>query len=387
MMITNRKISNQTQSSLGSLRHQSGVYTLVIASILIAATTLAVRGVTRSSILETRITANEVRIKEVGHAAEATLDWAIAWYMENEPTWVGDPTDLSVPEEFVLTGMPAITSASSGSYTGGAVFRRIPIDPAVPETELANGYVLIIATATASSDSAVTATVRQYVHDNLLLANPDFDAPPLVLEGCISGITGTPDIDPGPPPSTAIATADDDTGNACIDLGHLNVNGGDIEDNSFTPGTLWSQIFNDISKDDMRAISDAENAAGIANTDSDRTVIWVDDSGNYNPSDLAAGKVLGSPENPVIVIFSETAVCPKANGGMKVYGIVYFDTTCEDANGWGGLKVVGTVAVKGDLKDGSANSLIQNWNDFGGDDPYNLKTPWIARVPGSWRDF
>ena len=47
-----------------SLHRQKGVYTILVAAILIGVSMLAIRGVTRSAIVETRMASNDVQMKD-----------------------------------------------------------------------------------------------------------------------------------------------------------------------------------------------------------------------------------------------------------------------------------------------------------------------------------
>ena len=353
------QVSGNSKFSLRA--RQAGVVTLVVSLLLVGASMLALRGVSRASVMEVKMTSNEQQANEALFAAEAALDYGLAWYVQKEPAWTVSGTDeVGAPDVVVPT-----TAASNGdTYTSTVTYTR-----AIARKD----FILITATATAASNAAVTATVRQWVHSNLLLPDPSYTGPPMLIDGCLDPTTGTPDIFPGGAGTTAVATSQPPD---CIDQGFLDYNGGAEQHSAFT-GDIWDQMFR-VSRADMKATADAEVAAGVA--DADRTVVWVTSSANYHQS-------WGSPSKPVVVIFAPSANCPKTNGSPVFYGVVFMDSPCSWANGWGGTEIFGTLAVNGDMTKITSNSEITDWGMVGSGDLTELKLNWVARIPGSWRDY
>jgi hypothetical protein len=238
----------------------------------------------------------------------------------------------------------------------------------------ASEFVQVTATATAASNASVTATVRQYVRTNSLLQNPDLDdVAPLLIDGCMSNVTGTPDLVPKAAGEVSVAT-----GQAadCLEQGSLGYNGGVEAYGAFT-GDIWDHTFPK-SRTEMKAIADAEVAAGVA--DADRTVIWVSSTNPYHKS-------WGSPSHPVILIFDAAANCPNINGGPTVYGMVFFDSDCT-ANGFGGFTTYGGIVVNGDIDGMNANVDMSHWTHAGAPvAPDHFKVSVAPIVMGSWHDF
>ena len=339
---------------------QAGVYTLMISLVLVGASMLAIRGLTKSSLLETRITSNEQVTLEVSHAADAMLNYGLAWYTENEPVWT---TAGGVSTGAPAGAIPAVAASNGDTYNGVVTYTRA-----------SSAYVLVTATATATGNSAITATVRQYIHSNLLIGDPNFSPAPLTLDGCTWGNTGSPDLYPGPE-NIAIQTS---TPADCLDQGHIGYNGGtEGYDTVFKDGDIWNYFFT-ISRAEMKAIADQEVADGV--DAADRSVVWVTSTSNYHTS-------WGSPTNPVILVFAPSADCPKVNGNPTIYGVVFVDSPCDGTNGWGGTEVFGSVAINGSMKKLNANTEITHWGNVSNTDISNLKLDWVARIPGSWRDF
>lgn len=74
---------NTTQKSICSPRQQRGIASLMVALVLLVATTLMVLFTARSSFMEQRISGNEVRSKQAMQAAQAGLDQALAYMGED----------------------------------------------------------------------------------------------------------------------------------------------------------------------------------------------------------------------------------------------------------------------------------------------------------------
>ena len=88
----------------------------------------------------------------------------------------------------------------------------------------------------------------------------------------------------------------------------------------------------------------------------------------------------------MIVVFDAAANCPKINGGPTFYGIVFIDSDCSMANGFGGTTVYGSVAVNGNIDKFNANTDLFHWNNTGVSTPTNLKPGVAPRMMGTWSD-
>lgn len=344
---------------------QRGYFALLTAALLIAACLLAIRGVANGSMLEVKVTTNDQSAMETTHAAEAAWEYGLAWYTETEPVWATNPSDPNLQQGVPDTAPPSVAASNGDFYNTTVAYSR-----SVTQTD----FVLITATATAVSNPSITATVAQYVHTNYLLNYPGISLAPLSIEGCLSNVNGTPDIYVDTAGNTAVRTS---TPPDCLAEGHLDYNGG-VEDYEAWSGDLWDDIFT-ISRMEMKAIADAEVAAGVP--DAERTVVWMTDPSPYHES-------WGSPTNPVILVFAPEANCPHTNGNPTHYGVIFVDSDCNDgAHGWGGTEVFGGVAVNGDIGKYNSNTEITGWSGVPDGDDRTLKADWVARIPGSWRDF
>lgn len=396
-------------------KQQRGVYTIVVSVLIVAVSMLALRGVTKSAVVEERIATNEEEFKEVMHAAEAALDYGIAMYAKQDPTW-NLPTTGTIEWGVANPAPPVVAYTNDDgnakrSYTASVRYERDNTNA------LSEGYVEIIAIAASTTNAEVTATVRQYVHDNYILGDPGFGTAPLMVKGCLTNVTGTPDLFVDNDFDDGIISLQNSS-STCVDPGHAEVyypgdpdnlgNPGQSNPNSqgfdeITPtedsigyannptGDLWEYVFSpSMTRTEVKKQA-LEQEQDLAR--GQRTIMWIDygnteylSSNNFSNSNNG-----GSPSAPVIIVFSDTwqtaGQCPGFQGNIDVYGIIFVDADCPDGNGWGNLTVYGSVAINGDLNQPNAQTNYVNAGGLFANDGATLKSDWVARIPGSWRDF
>lgn len=350
---------------------QRGVTTLVISMVLMLAITILVLAVARTGLMEQRMFSNEYRSKEAAEAAEAGLEYGIAWLGNGTiPVWT-----LAAGEETAVPGAvpPPIIAGNGDQYNLSITYTRPPANPR---------YVEVTATAAAASDASSTATSRQHVYRKTALSTNGTNAPPLLLDGCMSGVTGSPDIYPegftAGSVGTAIVTSQPTVTGAvtCLDLGGMSVNGGSSNHNAFTPGQLWEYMF-DISRAELQALADAEVAAGVA--DADRSFIWVTSSASFNGD-------WGSPAHPVVLVFASSSGCPTMDGN-DIYGVVFHDGGCGANADWDDLTVYGSLAINGDITSLISNSEFRHWTEGGGSGLMPQPGVSAPKLLGTWHDF
>ena len=111
---------------------------------------------------------------------------------------------------------------------------------------------------------------------------------------------------------------------------------------------VWRGLFGDTQEAQLQAWSDAQAHSGLhTGTVPSRSVYWID-----SPADW--GQSLGSPEAPVLLVFSAQACatrCPRLLAGVQIHGTVYLDANCDDRKlqGWQGARIDGLLAVEGGL--------------------------------------
>ncbi len=369
-----------TFSNFKSKARQQGAATLLVVTMLALAMTVISLTTARTGIMEQQIVGNDLRAREAFEAANAGIEYGIA-YLTNDSaysnykrlTWTNsDGNQSSLPN----TASENITLGDF-SYMLNVTYQR----------ELKSSYIKVLSIATETHDNTITATNEQYV-------KVQFNAPPLVIDGCLDGVVGGPDLYIGTrADSIAVGTSNssanqgvwgdgNDADNPCLKQGHLNAHGGQPVGALFPPGKAWEYIFGTTTREQIKARADAEVAARIA--DSDRNYVWVSDSGNYHTS-------WGSPTHPVILVFDAAADCPRINGSPTIYGIVFVDAPCS-ANGWGGAAIYGSVVINGNVSKLNANTAIHDWTDASGTvkslgNSFSFINDGIYKIPGTWKDF
>ena len=186
-------------------RRERGMATLLATTLLLVVAILGSLAVSRAVFFEQKVAASDLRNKEVYASAISGLDYAVRWMLDNVEVWAGTsaaPTALADTQQ----GVDGYTH--SLSYT---LLTPSGADPAV---------VQVTSVATATGDTQVTKTVKVKVIKSSLFTPSVITGPPLLVEECAGGVTGTPDIFPGN--GLAIGTVKGST--SCIGPGHFSVN-------------------------------------------------------------------------------------------------------------------------------------------------------------------
>jgi Tfp pilus assembly protein PilX len=398
-------------TNISKTRQQGGAALLVVAvlAIVMAAMTLTTTNV---GVMEQRIVGNDLRAKEAREAAEAGLEYGMAWAAKNSIPWpTTGPKTLSCPGGTGCPTLPTVTGSSTGENYSvmSLVYKKTSSSP---------DFIEITATAAGTNDATITATTQSYIQQFGPLFSPNAPTPPpWVVAGCIeTAPTGTPDTyvrsTTGLAVITGSPTYDPSNPSACLPQGHLDVsawndaNGDGVMQSgevgasttfnrgqfSGCPSTncAWNQVFN-------MPLSEAKAAAATAGHEYSRSnipggpassapsIYVINES---NPINSPA--VIGGPQKPVVLIIPSAYGCPKFNGGITIYGIVYYEsTTACEANGWGGAKIYGSVIWEGDVDKPTANSEFIE-TDYGGESNLNAAFNFVdaaTRIPGTWKDF
>lgn len=347
----------------------AGAATLLMSLIILLSLTVIAMTGGKSARMEQMVSANEYRALEAFHGAEAGLEYGIRWLASNKPTWVSGTCTQNV-----TMAAPAVVADNGYIYNQTVTFCR---------NTATRDYVRVGVTSVAAQDAAITATVQQYVRPNTILS-PGFalDTPPMVVNGCVHGITGTPDIYPGAVGGIGLATSQANTA-ACIDTGHLDLHGGTVVGNAFNT-TAWAYLFGTLTKAQFQAMAAAEVAAEAAGQmlRSERHYFWITDTDNWHEN-------LGSPTHAVVLAFASASDCPQTNGGVTIYGVVYYEDPSCGNQGWGGADIFGTASFEGDLTKFTANADVSKFTLAGGGLGMEETLPYIGapKILGTWKDF
>ena len=372
--------------SIISSRRERGVATLAISVILLLSLTVMALTMTQSGVIQQKISGNDYRAKEAHNAAEAGMQYLIGWLSAHQSSLVTTGTHCVTPPTAGLasgTDTYTLNDASGNS--------KLCYTVAMLNSSGAAQVIKLTSTARASNDpsNSISATVTQIVSNTPgINSKITITAPPLVITGCTDSIEGNPVINTS---NIAIMTMQASgkmyNNHACIQLGHLNENcqpnaqtpssGCNLNYYRATPGeTVWHYYFGNITQSLMQSLADAQ--ATLPATQ--RTIYYITDSSPWHQS-------LGSADNPVIMIFSAAAGCPKINGNPTIYGVIYYASNSCDTNGWGGATVYGSVGIEGNLNKLNANT---NLNLVSPSSTTSIHTglPGVyAPLPGTWKDW
>ncbi|WP_341328294.1 hypothetical protein [Methylotuvimicrobium sp. KM2] len=344
---------------------------------------------------------------------------------------------------------PTLTLPPTGGTTSGETYTVRELRYTRIAQDQYNGDLIRIRSVVRNTGGDISATAENYI----VLSPPATEEggasgfnmpPPWVMAGCLTTApTGTPDTYLLSAGDTAVITGSstyDPNPNACLPPGHLDVgtwedtNGNGIMDpgefqsdsttfnsdvfkdnygnESFCPSPndnncAWNQAFNGASLEEAKAAATAANnifTGDIPCGSPGSTPIYlIHQSGNINPGSIVGGcsglgvdhRTVGTPSTPVIMIVPTAYGCPKLNGGITIYGIVYYEsTTACAANGWGGATIYGSVVWESDVDRPNANSEFiaidyssnEAWNAILFPQPNPLPYT-VSALPGTWRDF
>jgi len=392
---------------------QRGAAALLITLILVVIAGLSGLVVNKAAFNEQKLSGIDLRSKEVYAAAVGTLEYGanvlelaylnaddgLAW---QNGVLTGLQDDTVVAAAFVNGAAGATIDQQADNYTPTVVYTLLTDESASP------AIIEIAATATAVGDSQVTKTITvQYLIS--AFGTPSFwDAPPLVVEECLSNVTGTPDIY-----SDSVAIGSLNGGDACVDPGFFDLNGdsmaiGDPEIktgmNSDPPLSLHETLFGSLTAEKLKKLSELEEGSDS----SDRTVYYIDAdfsdptgdtawNGNSWNDNIGSGTTGGGPHmgpytvtHSTVLYFDESVGCPPVNGNVEIWGIVFYESASCDtqigAQGGGKADIYGTVAFSGDLSKYTANTNIHDVDlSAGGGGLDDIKI--VTALPGSWIDF
>ncbi|MEC4747466.1 PilX N-terminal domain-containing pilus assembly protein [Methylomicrobium sp. Wu6] len=395
---------------------QQGAAALIVVLVLAIIMAVITLSTVNTGVMEQKSAGNDLRAREAQEAAEAGLEYGVAWAKNHTI-----PATITCATGSLPTGCPSSLTTVSGSSTG--------------ETY---NYIL---TYTKGTDSIRVTSSAQGVTDNTIAANSEafvkqipkalFDTvgatmpPPWVIAGCItSAPTGTPDTFVLNATNNAVigGTSSDPS---CLQQGHLDVttwndtNGNGVKDSgeddtatTFNRGSFpgcpstncsWNHVFN-MSLVDAKALATAAGhvyngsiPCGPAN--SSPSIYIINNGGPINSGDISGScsgtginsTTIGAPHQPIVLIIPSASGCPKFNGGITIYGIVYMESPTDCAsNGWGGATVYGSVIWEGDVAKPNANSqfIEVDWENEGNlNTVFNIGMDDATRIPGTWKDF
>lgn len=383
--------------------NQKGAATLFVVVVLLIVMAVIALMVGQKGLMEQQMTGNDLRAKEAQEAAEAGLERGVAFAASNVVPPSGTTSIECSGPGSSQTGCPNLTNVSSDQTTSGETYNISSLYFERVGTE----FIRITSRATGGADGGdqnISARSTVYIKPGGILSSNATLPPPLVMSGCMTQTTGTPDIVPGSN-GTAIMTSQPDAttgGEMCLNhcgpgggnnnpcqnpdadgsFAHLDINGGTLENDQAYPdwdgdgeGTVWEYYFDVPVETYQQYASDTLSTEG--------GMYYITDSGNQ------PNGTYGSLSNPAIMVFENG--CPKFNGNTTIYGIVFFrdQNACvsNGMNGWGNVTIYGSIGVTGGVHQLNANIEIYGVGSGSGLEEINQIPINASKLPGTWNDF
>lgn len=372
---------------------QRGVATLVVSVGVALLMAVAAVGMMRSGMLEQKIAANDLRMREAQEIAEAGMQYVI---VSGSAPGNQCPPDLNLSNNnyiFNEIDLSSVVGVQTTSESYGVSVRWC-------HKTLSNTKIYFvrsqaeIPSAEAGKDPVVKAFVESWFRkkkDSFL--NEINILPPFFVKGdfCpdVVGKKGNnkPSSSCGGNASIGDLEAyNPDYGKWVIASKMANVEslheknkqinkptdapGGVIQQNEEIKGSAWEYAFN-ITLDEAKY---------LALKNPGEPFYYF---GSSNVNSKFGNEPLGSKTNPIVLIIEKDSKGKCPNVQLDVYGVVYINGPCDE-NGWGNAKIYGSV-----ISDGSITKLTGNPTFYKFD-----ATLWSGLVgsagfivPGTWRDF
>lgn len=332
---------HRARNTSPALRCQEGAAILIITLILLtAAVTAVVYSAVYVNILM-KTAANQNSSEQAFEAAEAGLQYGVAYLQTNSSTVTGSPSGGYINYSLAKTTL--------GNNSSFVVTYTNPT---------ANNYQLLEVSATGTSaDGSATRTVKQQVYSGSSALQYAVTTQGNLTASGIVTITGTNGVDVGGSITTSgIITISSEKQNDTALAGE-------------TGSSLFSGIFG-MSESQMQSQATYySNTSGI-NWSSLSGDVWIN-SGVV----LAGTYTIGTVANPVLLIVNGNFV---ASGTITINGILYVTgstTTSGAVTVNGGLVSQGAVTMSG--TSAAYNSAVVS----------HFSSSTFGLVPGSWKDF
>ncbi len=325
---------------------QVGAATLLMSVVLMTVSTLIVLFAANYSLTHTKSVSNFNKNQQAYHAAQAGLEYGIAYVAQNGSTITANPVSGYINYGSADANLTNVSLANNASYS------------VTYTNPTANNYRLLTITSTGvSDDGTATEIVRQQVYAGVSSLNAAMTTQGnLVSSGNVT-IAGPNGVH---------------AGGSVTQSGNVNINSivqNDTTLRNMTSDALFSSVFG-VSKASMQAQSTYfANTSGLQyNTLTGRN--WINSS-----VVISGNKTIGSAANPVLLVINGSLI---ASGTVTIYGVVYVMggvTMSGNVNFNGGVVSQGAITLSGSV--GAYNSSIVS----------AFTASNYAKIPGSWKDF
>lgn len=386
------KLMNFKKNFRVSSHRQRGVATLVVSVGVALLMAVAAVGMMRSGMLEQKIAANDLRMREAQEIAEAGMQYVIA---SGSAPGNQCPPDLNLSNNnyiFNKIDLSSVVGVQTTSESYGVSVRWC-------HKTLSNTKIYFvrsqaeIPSAEAGKDPVVKAFVESWFIKKKDSFLNDVDVfPPFFVKGdfcpeVVKNNRSSPSCN-GNASIGDSGAYNQDYGKWVIASGVANVGSlhqknsqsnkpagvpsSVIESNREINSSAWEYAFN-VTLAKAKALA-LENKG---------EPFYYFGNKNVNSSVVGGHKPLGSKTNPIVLIIEKDSKGKCPNVQLDVYGVVYINGPCDE-NGWGNAKIYGSV-----ISDGSITKLTGNPTFYKFD-----ATLWSGLVgsagfivPGTWRDF
>ena len=405
------------------LHFEKGMATLAIILLLLFVATLVTLYTASSTIREQQVSANQYRADQAISAANAGLDYAIAYYTEN----VGPDANNDGVVDILTIPAGLLTDPDSGKIVtatvtfvdndltvdrnGDTIFDNDALDH--PHTLTATGW---------SDDTSATRTIS--IELDVLGLTPGGGLPgfPLIAKGIAAnggnfsiinrfshatiwtgadasdlGSAETYVLDPTDPPTTR-AEYIDITGSpdpnqvlhASYSQAGLNSDVIESDDNlmNMTPDEFFENFMIE-NKPTIRSIADTNGQRFDADSitwnelevsDGIKGLVWID--GDWSES--GSMNVIGSEQYPItLIINGDFTTTGSGTPGIDVIGMIY---VIGDWDSGGNFEVQGGMIVEGDVDNKGTPTIVFDNNLYDG----SLGNPpgsVAALRSGTWKDW
>lgn len=354
------------------MKHQRGYALLTTAVIIMLGITITALFTSRSMSVEQRSQNDNYRAHQAFEAAEAGLEFGIAYLLNNKTAIVVDANS----DGFIDTYTSSQTS--NVAFNNNTTFNITYSSPVV------NSLNRIKVQSVGTSDNGTSSrTVVQ-----LLQVYPyvPITAPaPLIVRGNVD-LSGNVTITNTAPGTTIWSGGTTGLSGAAItDTGTAST--GIVESDtglSSMSGTQFFEAFFGTTKAlaeqhaDIKYTNGSDtNYSGLLDGVTNQS-IWINQTGGSS-AQLSGNATIGSAEQPVVLVVNGPLL---ANGVTTIYGMVYVVGDWNNTGG-GTLNIIGSAVVEGSMNGaGTPNvtydtSVLTNLNQVGA----------FTKIPGTWRDF
>lgn len=358
---------------------QKGAVTLILTLVLLLATAYVAIFVARSSVSQQRLIANQYRSAQALEAAEAGLNFGLAYLIQNKNTIVVDSNSDGYIDNFSNSSTTNVTLSNGSTYS------------ITYSNPTANNFNIIKITSVGrSADGTAKRTISELAGYRSLLLH--YSPVSMVARGDVTLVGnsqikntstntnilagGEIEISGGGSTVTATGTSSDNS--------HL---GGDVTQyNSSIANTSLSSFFSNFFGTSMTTVqtSVAHYYSYTSNTNYNSIVngmngtsFWFEQVGSTTGT-IDSTTQVGTPSQPVLLIVNGNL---NLAGNAIVYGYIYVTGNLQTG---GNVSVIGGIAVGGSVKD--AGNYVLTYNASVLNNLQNLSGSYSV-IPGSWNDL